>query len=218
MPVSAAHALNPGHELLDYRIDALLASGPYGLTYLAHDTQINTRVAIREFLPISIAARGRDWMIEPLFPREDDLLRQAVGRFLDETRLLAAVRHPNVLRVSRLFEANGTAYMVADYEPGTTLYDWRARVGSPSQNALSRILLPVLDGLQAMHSAGVLHRDLKPTKIRLRADGTPLILDFATSHHIPTGKVRDATLQVTLGYSPLEAYYSGGKRGAWSDL
>jgi serine/threonine protein kinase len=68
-----------------------------------------------------------------------------------------------------------------------------------------------------MHGAGVLHRDLKPTKIRLRADGT-LILDFATSHHIPTGKVRDPTLQVTLGYSPLEAYYSGGKRGAWSDL
>jgi serine/threonine protein kinase len=218
MPFSAAHALVPGYELLEYRIDALLASGSFGLTYLAHDMQMNARVAIREYLPIGIAARGRDSMIEPLFPREGDLLRQAVVRFLEESRLFAAVRHPNVMRVSRLFEVNGTAYMVTDYETGTTLYDWRARAGCPSQNALSRILLPVLDGLQAMHEAGVLHRDLKPTRIRLRADGTPVILDFGAAHHVPTGRLRDATLQVTLGYAPLEVYYSGGKRGPWSDI
>ena len=212
------HALAPGYELLEYRIDALLASGPFGLTYLAHDTQMNARVAIREYLPISIAARGRDAMIEPLFPREGDLLRQAVARFLEESRLLASVRHLNVLRISRLFEAHGTAYMVSEYEPGTTLFDWRARIGRPTQAALSRILLPVLDGLHAMHEAGVQHRDLRPTRIRLRADGSPVLLDFGAAHHVPAGRLRDSTMQVTLGYAPLEAYYSAGKRGPWSDL
>src|SRR5262249_6970953 len=128
------------------------------------------------------------------------------------------VRHTNVLRVSRLLEANGTAYMVSDYESGTTLYDWRSRVGRPTQAALARILLPVLDGLHAMPRAGVLHRDLQPTRLRLRADESPVILDFGAAHHVPVGRTRVATLQVTLGYSPLEAYYSTGERGAWSDL
>ena len=215
---ASAHALAPGQELLEYRIDSLLASGPLGLTYVAHDTQMNARVAIREYLPINIAARGRDSAIEPLFPREGDLLRQAVARFVEESRRLASVRHPNVLRVARLFEANGTAYMVTEYEASTTLFEWRARSGRPTQAALARILLPALDGLHAMHEAGVLHRDLKPTRIRLRADGSPVILDFGAAHHIPSGRLRDTTLQVTVGYAPIEAYYTAGKRGPWSDL
>ena len=219
MPPSVAHALAPGHELDDYRIDTLLASGPFGLTYLAHDARIDTRVVIREYLPIAIAARGRGDVVEPLFPREGDLLRQAVAGFIERSRQLAAVRHVNVLRVARLFEANNTAYAVSEYEPGMTLLDWRARIGRPPQAALARVLGSALDGLAAMHGAGLVHLDLRPSKLRLRADGTALIVGSAgAAQHTPSGRDRDAMLQVTLGYSPLEIYYSTGKRGPWSDL
>ena len=219
MPPSVAHALAPGHELDDYRIDTLLASGPFGLTYLAHDARIDTRVVIREYLPIAIAARGRGDVVEPLFPREGDLLRQAVAGFIERSRQLAAVRHVNVLRVARLFEANNTAYAVSEYETGMTVLDWRERAGRPSEAALARVIVSALDGLAAMHGAGLVHLDLRPSKLRLRADGTALIVGSAGgAQYVPSGRVRDAILQVTLGYSPLETYYSSGERGPWSDL
>ena len=214
----AAHALSPGHELFEYRIESLLASGALGLTYIAQDTQMNVRVVIREYLPIDIAARGQGATIEPLFPREGDLLRQGTAHFMEESRRLGSVRHPNIVRVLRLFEANGTAYMVCEYESGMSLVDWRAKIGRPTEASLSRILLPVLDGLHALHDAGIHHGDMKPGRVRLRADGAPVILDFGAAHHVRIGRARDSPLQVTPGYAPIETYYTSGKRGPWSDL
>ena len=218
MPAFVAHALAPGHELDDYRIDALLASGPFGLTYLAHDATISAPVVIREFLPISLAARGASGGIEPHFARHEATLRTAVTRFVEHAKGFAAVRHPHVVRVGRLFETSGTAYVVSDYESGMTLADWRRDAGRPSESSLVRLLVSALDGLQAIHDSGLVHQSLRPTKLRLRGDGTAIILPPSAGEHLLVDNGTDSRFEVTIGFSPIEGYSPSGNRGPWSDV
>ena len=81
-----------------------------------------------------------------------------------------------------------------------------------------RVLLPVLDGLKLVHDAGFIHRDIKPDNIHIRADGTPVLLDFGSARH-SMGHARTVTILVAPGYAPFEQYYSSGEdQGPWTDI
>ena len=105
-------------------------------------------------------------------------------RFLDEARALATFRHPNIVRVLRYFRENGTAYIVMEYESGLSLKRWVPQNAPLSQRALLSIVYPLLDGLEAVHKTGFLHRDIKPDNIYVRADGTPVLLDFGAARRV----------------------------------
>src|SRR5690606_37609532 len=123
--------------------------------------------------PPAVAARSRG--------AEDDY-RWGLERFLDEARTLARFRHPHLVPVLRYFEANGTAYMVMEYEEGDTLADLVGALEQASDEAGARALLtPLLDGLDVVHRAGFLHRDIKPGNIVLRAGGQPVLIDFGAA-------------------------------------
>ena len=98
--------------------------GGFGLTYLATDANLNLKVAIKEYLPDEIAARGADNSITPRSPDTAETFDWGKRRFLDESRTVASFRHPNIVRVMRFFEANGTAYMVMEFVEGAALPDW----------------------------------------------------------------------------------------------
>jgi len=121
--------------------------------------------------------------------------------------------------VLRFFEANGTAYMVMEYEEGETL---ESQVGDFEQafnEAGARALLePLLDGLQVVHRAGFLHRDIKPGNIVLRAAGQPVLIDFGAARQALGGRSRSMTNIVTPRYAPLEQYGVDQRQGAWSDI
>ena len=117
-------ALPAGWALNEYRIESLLGGGGFGLTYLAHDTLLDCKVAIKEFLPTDIAIRGDGQRVLPRSGPAVEMFEQGLRRFLDESRALANFRHPHIVRVSRFFEANGSAYMVMDYERGRPLNQW----------------------------------------------------------------------------------------------
>jgi hypothetical protein len=81
-----------------------------------------------------------------------------------------------------------------------------------------RVLLPVLDGLKLVHEAGFIHRDIKPDNIHIRADGSPVLLDFGSARH-SMGNARTVTILVAPGYAPFEQYYSSGEdQGPWTDI
>jgi serine/threonine protein kinase len=113
-----AHALAPGYEWADYRVLRLLASASVGLTYLAEDKILGTTVVIRELLPIRIATRSASGTVVPLFKHQAGVLAEAVRRLTEEARQIAAIRHPNITRVLRLFLANDTVCTVSEYEAG----------------------------------------------------------------------------------------------------
>ncbi|MEZ5857332.1 MAG: hypothetical protein R3D67_22335 [Hyphomicrobiaceae bacterium] len=116
----------------DYRILDVLGQGGFGLTYKADDLRLGAQAAIKEYFPSDLALReeGRSTVIARS-AREEELLAWGRAKFLDEARTLARFRHPNIVRVARLFEANNTAYMVLDFEMGPSLSQWRAALGRP---------------------------------------------------------------------------------------
>src|SRR6185295_13873374 len=105
----APNALPPGYALQEYRIEKLLGVGGFGLTYLALDGNLNLKVALKEYLPGDYATRSADQAIVPKSAADTETFGWGKQRFLDESRTLASFRHPNIVRVMRFFEANGTA-------------------------------------------------------------------------------------------------------------
>ncbi|HSC47612.1 MAG TPA: TonB family protein [Gammaproteobacteria bacterium] len=212
-------ALAIGHRLQEYLIGRLLGHGGFGLTYLAQDTNLNSLVAIKEFLPQEFAVRGADSAVIPKSDFDADSYRWGLDRFKEEARALARFKHPNIVRVSRLLEANGTAYMVMDFEPGMTLSQYLKRFGPTlDEGRLLGLFLPVLDGLEALHRLQLVHRDIKPSNIYVRAYGGPMLIDFGAVRQAIGAHSRNLTSLVTPGYAPIEQYSSDGRQGAWSDL
>src|SRR5262245_57321415 len=172
----AANALPAGHAVQEYRIEKLLGAGGFGLTYLNLDGNLNLKVALKEYLPGDIAARGADQSIGPLSPAVVDTFGWGKQRFLDESRTLASFRHPNIVRVMRFFEANGTAYMVMEFVEGAALGEWMRSRQPVAEAQVAALVGPLLDGLAVVHKAGYLHRDIKPNNIYVRDDGSPVLL------------------------------------------
>jgi serine/threonine protein kinase len=210
----AVPSLPAGYALQEYRIEKMLGVGGFGLTYLAIDTNLKLRVALKEYLPGEIAARGADQSVTPNSSNSAEDFMWGKRRFLDESRTLASFRHPNIVRVMRFFEANGSAYMVMEYVEGDALPDWIKPRRPLGEKQIAALAGPLLDGLVVVHNAGYLHRDIKPSNIFVRYDGSPVLLDFGSARQ----KNNELTAIVTPGYAPFEQYHTQGKQGPWSDL
>ena len=212
--VMSPHALPAGCAVLEYRVERLLGVGGFGLTYLATDANLNLRVALKEYLPGDIALRSHDQSITPSSSETADDFNWGKRRFLDESRTLASFRHPNIVRVMRFFEANGTAYMVMEYVEGDALPDWLKPRRPLPEAQIAALAGALLDGLEVVHSAGYMHRDIKPGNIYIRSYGSPVLLDFGSARQ----KSQELTAIVTPGYAPFEQYHTQGKQGPWSDV
>ena len=211
------NALPAGYTLHEYRIEAMLGAGGFGLTYLAHDANLNTKVAIKEYLPADFAARAEDQSVQPKMASVQQSFEWGLRRFLDESRTLASFRHPNIVRVMRFFEANRTAYMVMEFIAGKPLNEWVRERTTLDERGLARIAMPLLDGLEVIHRSGYLHRDIKPPNIFIRDDGGPVLIDFGSAR-MKVSPDQNLTAIVTPGFAPLEQYHAHGKQGPWTDI
>ena len=213
----AANALPRGYALHEYRIDSVLGTGGFGLTYLATDSNLKLKVALKEYLPSEFAARSEDSTVQPKSGEATESFQWGLQRFMDEARTLASFRHPNIVRVMRFFEANQTGYMVMEFVEGKPLSDWILARRPLPQVMLLALAGPLLDGLEVIHKSGYLHRDVKPANIFMRDDGSPVLLDFGSARQLMGGN-QELTAVVSPGYAPLEQYHAHGKQGPWSDL
>jgi serine/threonine protein kinase len=197
--------------------------GGFGITYLAWHTKLNTRVAIKEFLPRELAGRGTDSVtVHPYTANDSESFAFGLQQFLNEAATLARFNHPNVVRVKDFFEANGTGYLVMDYYEGMTLAEYQKQQGGrlPEKQALD-IMMPILDGLREVHEEGFLHRDIKPQNIYL-AKGkngvSPILLDFGAARFAMGERSRSLSVVLTPGFAPFEQYHKKGNQGAWTDI
>jgi len=212
------NALPLGTMLLEYRLESVLGAGGFGMTYLAYDTLLQKKIAVKEYLPVELAVRALDGAIVPINTGTEYNYKWGLDRFLQEARLLAKFSHPNIVQVKRYFEANGTAYMVMNYESGMSFSQLLKRIPQPDEPMLVKILMPLLDGLEAVHQAGFLHRDIKPSNIFIRDTGVPVLLDFGAARLSAGAVTRTMTSILTPGYAPLEQYSKDGNQGPWTDI
>ncbi len=213
------NSLKPGYQLHWYRIEKILGQGGFGITYLAYDFNLDRKAAIKEYLPIELAVRERDFSVHPVTEDQGEKFRWGLDRFITEARTLAKFKHPNIVHVLNVFEENNTAYMVMEYEQGESLQDILSRRKTLEEAELINILIPVLGGLQKVHEAGFIHRDIKPANIFIREDGSPVLLDFGSARQALSMATQTLTSLVSPGYAPYEQYYSkSDQQGPWSDI
>ena len=219
-------ALPQGSKLAEFRIERILGSGGFGITYLALDTNLNYYVALKEYLPNEIAVREKGYTVMPKSDSDNDDFDWGLKRFKREAqKLVQFKKHPNILSVSRVFKACNTAYMVTDYEHGKTLEKYLEALGrKPDETELRQILMPLLDALETVHQADIWHLDIKPDNIYICLDekeqfDKPVLIDFGSSRKLLSLRSRSMAAIVAEGYSPAEQYerdVSG--LGAWSDI
>lgn len=217
-PVFIPHGVVLGGQ---YRVGRVLGRpGGFGITYLGWDIHLHQRVAIKEYLPRELAARGGN-LVDVTVYTEDDRGAFDSGReqFLREARTVARLDHPNIVRVRAYFNANGTAYLVMDYYEGMSLGDYLTTLKQvlPVDTALN-IVLPLLDGLAYVHAHGVIHRDVKPHNIYFANTGRPILLDFGAARLAAQDQVQSLSVVVTEGYAPLEQYQRRNPQGPWTDV
>ena len=208
------NALPIGTELNHYVIEAVLGSGGFGIVYKAHHAHLDEQVVIKEFLPVELAGRHGN-TVAPHGTSKQEVYSECLRRFMEEGRTLVKLRHPNVVRCRDLFTANGTAYLVMDFEDGLPLDELvrslEAQGSRYTEQQLLHFLLPLADGLAYIHSQGVLHRDIKPANVFIRrSDGSPVIIDFgAAKQNFALASQSQAPF--TEFYAPIEQIDGGGE-------
>ncbi|MGF1528816.1 MAG: serine/threonine protein kinase, partial [Candidatus Competibacterales bacterium] len=221
------YALPMGFTLEEYIIEGVLGSGGFGITYLAKDRELDAPVVLKEYFPLEFAVREADGFQVAPSPQGDErgvsgdlsYYQWGLERFLQEARVLARVRHPHVVRVNRHFRAQGTGYIVMDYEAGSTL-DTLLAGGILDEADVWHLLKDALSALQAVHGQGYLHRDIKPSNLYIRArDSSVMLIDFGSARAALNKRTSGVTVLISRGYSPPEQYADGESLlGPWTDL
>ena len=225
--IQARDALASGVRLQDYDIEGLLGVGGFGLVYRARDESLQRDVAIKEYLPSSMAGRGDDGRITLRSPEYAESFALGMRSFINEARLLARFDHPALVRVIRFWEDRGTAYMVMPCYEGPTLYEARRELGGPPTEAWLRALMePLLGALECLHREQVYHRDVAPDNILLIDDPDlpgatrPLLLDFGAARRVISDHTQALTAILKPSFAPIEQYAETTtlKQGPWTDL
>jgi serine/threonine protein kinase len=220
-PESTLH-LPPRSVLQDkYVIGRVLGQGGFGITYLAWDSLLDRKLAVKEFFPRELATRNSENNTVTVHSSSfDEQFSYGLDKFLDEAKTLAKFdNHPNVIAVKDFFRANGTAYLVMNYLEGCTLKDYLLYKGvALTFDEALAVTLPVLDALHTVHEAGMLHRDISPDNIFITAQGTIIVLDFGAARHALGEKGKNLSIILKPGYAPEEQYRSRGIQGPWTDI
>jgi peptidoglycan hydrolase-like protein with peptidoglycan-binding domain len=211
-------ALPVGTEVGRYRIMGVLGQGMFGVTYRAHDAQLGRDVAIKEYLPTTFAVRHQGLAVLPNSTESANDFAWGRQRFVDEGRTLAGFqRAPGIVRVHDFLEANGTAYIVMELLQGDTLGARLQRKGRLVAAEAERILRALLDGLERVHSASFIHRDIKPDNILLDDEGQPTLIDFGAARAAIAGRTASLTGIFTPGYAAIEQF-TDARQGPYTDI
>ncbi len=220
-PRFMGHTLPVGTRIGSFEITGLIGEGGFGIVYLAHDALLQRQVALKEYMPSSLASRATESHdVSVKSERHVETFNAGLKSFVNEARLLARFDHPSLVKVHQFFEANNTAYMAMPYYEGPTLKRALAQMGHPpDETQLREWLRPLLDALAVMHAEQCYHRDIAPDNILLTPSG-PLLLDFGAARRVIGDMTHALTVVLKPGYAPIEQYGEAASmaQGPWTDL
>jgi len=211
----------PGEVLVyRYTIGKVLGYGSFGVTYIGWDNLLEKKVAIKEYLPNEFVTRVEGTSEVTVFDGEKSQ-QFTIGKdkFTDEAKKLATFnKSKGIIAVYDQFEDNGTSYIVMDYFEGETLQSKMNREGKINYEEALNIILPILNSLQDVHNAGIIHRDISPDNIYITKDGDIKLLDFGAARYASTNMSKSLSAIYKQGYAPYEQYQSSREQGPWSDV
>ena len=217
--VAYRDALPPGTRLREFELLEVLGRGGFGITYRGWYPNLGVNVAIKEYMPSEFAVREPNGDVYPKTRQSEEWYRWGLDKFLEEAKTLLRFNHPSIVRVLQFFEGHGTAYMVMEYLEGRTLFALLHEEKTLSEARLRALIKPILDGLEQVHAAGYLHRDIKPGNIVFRDEDTPVLIDFGAAYALTAEHSRTVAAFEMPGFSPIEQYsVTGQNYGPWTDL
>lgn len=176
-PTAPAAPLPPGWRVGAWEVQRVIARSESSVVYRANDHNLDLPVALQEYLPARFAQRDAAQRLHGQHAWQEEVIARGLQAFIGEARLLARCEHPSLVRVTALFEANGTAYRVMPLYDGRRLLDVRRDMPVPPDEASLRSLLQdLLGALEVFHRNGQPHGGVTPANILLLTDDRPLLL------------------------------------------
>ncbi|MFZ6769553.1 serine/threonine protein kinase [Undibacterium sp. Di26W] len=215
------NCLVAGTRLNDFEITGVLGEGGFGIVYLAFDHSLQRTVAIKEYMPGSLAGRAADTSVVVRSERHKSTFDAGLKSFINEARLLAQFDHPSLVKVYRFWEENKTAYMVMRYYDGHTLKDIvNKRPQLVTEAWLRFIFKQILEALDTLYRSKILHRDISPDNIIVQKNGVAVLLDFGSARQIIGDMTHGMTVILKPGYAPVEQYSdeTDMPQGAFTDI
>jgi len=206
-----------------YRVIRKIAAGGFGVVYLAEDEQ-QRPVAIKEYLPSSLAERA-DGDLAPFVPPEKlPLYRLGLKSFFEEGRALGQISHPGVVSVLNFFRAHETVYMVMNHLEGDTLQEFiiisrdLKREKVLRESTIRSLFDEILRGLRVVHQHKMLHLDIKPANIFITNDNRAVLLDFGAARDVLNKQGEFTRPMYTPGFAAPEMYRRDNAVGPWTDI
>jgi serine/threonine protein kinase len=215
--------LPDGTTVGGYRIVRKIAAGGFGVVYQASDPD-GLQVAIKEYLPASLAKRMPGELLPQVQPDKLTLYRIGLKSFFEEGRALAQISHPSVVSVLNFFRENETVYMVMNYLEGATLQDFivTARdLKKPKvfrESTIRSLYDEILRGLRIVHQHKMLHLDIKPANIFVTDDNKAVLIDFGAAREVISKEGNFIRPMYTPGFAAPEMYKRDGNMGPWTDI
>ncbi len=215
-------ALPEGSVLREWKLESVLGVGGFGIVYRGRGVYFDEVVAIKEYFPSAISDRVEGSTVTPTDSSSEEVYALGLRKFVEEAKILWNLskpdRHPNIVAVKSLFEINGTAYMVMDFETGASLSQLLRSGKHFDEASLLALLRPIAEGLARVHRAGVIHRDIKPANILVDDDGRPVLIDFGSARFESGQATSTQVTFYTPPYAAIEQYVKTYPQGPWTDI
>ena len=244
-----------------YLVGKVLGEGGFGITYMGYDLNMKARIAIKEYFPVELVSRDTTRLTSPdgkavsgggsdsvisLSGEKSKTYQQGLKKYVDEARNVSQFSGiPGIVSVKDFFYENDTAYIVMEYIEGVSLKEYlKQKGGKVSEEEALAVMRPVLEALEKVHAAGIVHRDISPDNIMLTfteetgvesagkqagqagANGPALygniaavrLIDFGAARMTSKNDQKSLTIILKHGYAPEEQYRSHGEQGPWTDV
>ncbi len=215
--------LSPDTVIGGYRVIKKVAAGGFGVVYSALDPD-GQQVAIKEYLPASLASRGPGELLPQVAPDKLSLYRLGLKSFFEEGRSLAQISHPSVVSVMNFFRENETVYMVMNYLEGGSLQDFIIIARDLKQQKVFRestirsLFDEILRGLRIVHQHNMLHLVIKPANIFITDDNKSVLIDFGAAREVLSKEGNFIRPMYTPGFAAPEMYRRDSAMGPWTDI
>lgn len=202
-----------------YMIGGVIGKGGFGITYLAYDLKLDSRIAVKEYYPMGLALRAPGTTrVSVSNQQSEEPFRNGAEKFYNEAKMVAKFNgNPNIVSVHDFFYENDTVYFTMGYLEGETLKSYVKR-NKVTEGQAVRIMQDISNALMAAHSMRILHRDVSPDNIMICDDGTIRLLDFGAARQVMAEQSQSLSVILKQGFAPLEQYQKRGKQGPWTDI